>query len=163
MEPHMIEANEKFFDNIINVLREDGIYFWPSAGVPFTKKDGKLQGDLAASREAEKIVSKKYFKKNFVISQKDVSSQEIKKENMKATAIDSLTNHWNDIAKGVLVGKTIVAARYLSDKEANNMGWNKRPLMFTLNDGTNCLVSMDDEGNDGGSLFYGTSGVLPTL
>jgi hypothetical protein len=69
MEPHMIEANEQFFDNLLVVLREGGVWGWPAAGVLFTKKDGRLLGDLAANREAEKIVSKKYFKKNFGISQ----------------------------------------------------------------------------------------------
>lgn len=70
---------------------------------------------------------------------------------------------WNKIAKKVLQGKTIVEARYLNDEEMENMGWYKRPLCFFLNDGTSCILSMDDEGNDGGTLFYGTNGVLPTL
>jgi hypothetical protein len=43
------------------------------------------------------------------------------------------------------------------------MGWYKRPICFFLNDGTSCILSMDDEGNDGGVLFYGQNGVLPTL
>jgi hypothetical protein len=43
------------------------------------------------------------------------------------------------------------------------MGWYKRPIVFTLNDGTHCILSADDEGNEGGSLFYGDNGVLPTL
>ena len=71
--------------------------------------------------------------------------------------------HWNKVAKETLQGKTIVDVRYLNDKEMKNMGWYKRPVCFFLNDGTSCIVSADDEGNDGGSLFYGTNGVLPTL
>ena len=43
------------------------------------------------------------------------------------------------------------------------MGWYKRPLCFFLDDGTSCILSADDEGNDGGVLFYGSNGVLPTL
>jgi hypothetical protein len=69
MEQYKIDANERFFDNLLVVLREGGVWGWPDAGVLFTKKDGRLLGDLAANREAEKIVSKKYFKKNFGISQ----------------------------------------------------------------------------------------------
>jgi len=51
---------------------------------------------------------------------------------------------WDTEAQKVLKGKTIVEARY-------------------LNDGTSCILSADDEGNDGGVLFYGDNGVLPTL
>jgi hypothetical protein len=69
MEPNMIEANEKFFDNLLVVLREGGVWGWPDAGVLFIKKDGKLLGDPAANREVKKIISEKYFKKNFGISQ----------------------------------------------------------------------------------------------
>jgi hypothetical protein len=70
---------------------------------------------------------------------------------------------WSTKAKEVLKGKTIVDVRYLNDKEMEMMGWHKRPICFFLNDGTSCILSMDDEGNDGGSLFYGQDGVLPTL
>ena len=70
---------------------------------------------------------------------------------------------WNAKAAEVLRGKTIVEARYLNDEEMEMMGWYSRPLCFFLNDGTSCILSCDDEGNDGGVLFYGENGVLPTL
>lgn len=70
---------------------------------------------------------------------------------------------WNEQAKQVLQGKTIVEVRYLNDDEMEMMGWDKRPICFFLNDGTSCIISMDDEGNDGGALFYNDNGVLPTL
>jgi hypothetical protein len=71
--------------------------------------------------------------------------------------------HWNGVAKKVLLGKTIVDVRYLNDKEMEMMGWHSRPVCFFLNDGTSCILSCDDEGNDGGVLFYGANGVLPVL
>ena len=71
--------------------------------------------------------------------------------------------HWNKVASDVLKGRTIVEVRYLNDKEMKDMGWYKRPICFFLDNGTSCILSMDDEGNDGGSLFYGQNGVLPTL
>jgi hypothetical protein len=47
------------------------------------------------------------------------------------------------------------------------MGWYKRPICFELDNGTLCIPSMDDEGNDGGSLFYQEKGkeldVLPVI
>lgn len=70
---------------------------------------------------------------------------------------------WTKRAKEVLQGKTIVEVRYLNDEEMEMMGWYKRPICFFLNDGTSCILSMDDEGNDGGVLFYGSDGILPTL
>ena len=74
-----------------------------------------------------------------------------------------ILKQWTDEAKKVLQGKTITEVRYLNDEEMEMMGWYKRPICFFLNDGTSCILSMDDEGNDGGVLFYGQDGVLPTL
>ena len=74
-----------------------------------------------------------------------------------------ILKQWTDEAKKVLQGKTITEVRYLNDEEMKMMGWYKRPICFFLNDGTSCILSCDDEGNDGGVLFYGKDGVLPTL
>lgn len=74
-----------------------------------------------------------------------------------------LLQTWTTKAKEVLEGRTITSVRYLNDSEMNMMGWYKRPVVFFLDNGTSCILSMDDEGNDGGVLFYGNDGVLPTL
>jgi len=74
----------------------------------------------------------------------------------------SKKNEWSDykddnltkIAKKILQGRKIVDVRYLSDEEMELMGWYKRPICFQLDNGTICIPQMDDEGNDGGSLFY---------
>lgn len=63
---------------------------------------------------------------------------------------------WNDFAKRHLLGKTIVSVRYMTQKEAENMGWHSRPVAMFFSDGSYVFPSMDDEGNDGGALF-GTS------
>lgn len=73
------------------------------------------------------------------------------------------TKHWTDVAKSVLLGRTIVEVRYLNDEEMELMGWYKRPISFTLDNGEYCILSCDDEGNDGGVLFYGKNGVLPVI
>ncbi len=78
------------------------------------------------------------------------------------TKPDTLS-HWTGVAKKVLEGKTIVEVRYMNDQEMEMMGWYSRPICFFLNDGTTCLLSQDEEGNDGGVLFYDENGVLPTL
>jgi hypothetical protein len=81
---------------------------------------------------------------------------------------EELDKYWNGKAQFVLKGKTIVDVFYMSADDADdNFGWYKRPVVMRLNDGTELIVSADDEGNDGGSLFYTTkeepNGVLPTL
>lgn len=70
---------------------------------------------------------------------------------------------WTRKAKDVLLNRTIVGVRYLNDAEMEDMGWYSRPLAIFLDNGEHLIISSDDEGNDGGALFYGTNGVLPTL
>jgi len=70
---------------------------------------------------------------------------------------------WTKKAKEILEGRTIKEVRYLNDEEMEMMGWTKRPICFFLDNGETCVVSMDDEGNNGGALFYGTNGVLPVI
>lgn len=81
--------------------------------------------------------------------------------------IKDLDKYWNVKARQTLLGKTIVSVNYMTSKDAEDMGWYKRPIMFQLNDGTICYLSMDDEGNDGGTLFLsdkdGKHDVLPVL
>lgn len=78
-----------------------------------------------------------------------------------------LEKHWNRKAQQVLEGRTIVQAFYMSEAEAEEWGWYKRPIIMILDDDTQLMISADDEGNDGGSLFYANKeeldGVLPTL
>ena len=68
-----------------------------------------------------------------------------------------MENHWNEFAKKQLLGKTIASVRYMTQKEATNMGWYSRPLAIFFTDGSFIFPSMDDEGNDGGTLFGQTS------
>lgn len=61
--------------------------------------------------------------------------------------------YWTDFAKQHLVGRKIVAARYMTDKEVNDMGWGCKPVVFQLDDGSVWFPSQDDEGNGPGALF----------
>ena len=72
-------------------------------------------------------------------------------------------DYWTKKSKEVLEGRTIVEVRYLTDEEMEDIGWDSRPIIFILDNGTYCTLSADDEGNDGGVLFYNENGVLPTL
>jgi hypothetical protein len=52
-------------------------------------------------------------------------------------AKEEIEKRWTKYGKDNLVGKTIKQVRYLTQAEADIMGWYSR----------------DDEGNDGGALF----------
>lgn len=67
--------------------------------------------------------------------------------------IDNPQEHWTKVAQSTLVGRKIVAVRYLSDREVERLGWTSRSVIFELDNG--CLVwpTMDDEGNDAGAIF----------
>lgn len=62
--------------------------------------------------------------------------------------------------KKLLVGRKVVDVRYMTEDEATNMMWNSRPLCLFLDDGSVIIPQSDDEGNDGGAMFYlGKEGV----
>ena len=71
--------------------------------------------------------------------------------------------YWNKKAESVLLNRKIIAVRYLTKEEADEIGWHSRPISFELDNGTYCICSMDDEGNNGGALFYNKDGVLPVI
>jgi hypothetical protein len=64
-----------------------------------------------------------------------------------------MIERWTSYAITKLLGKTIVAVRYLNSKEINTLGWSRRALVIQLSDGTILYPSADDEGNDAGALF----------
>ena len=54
----------------------------------------------------------------------------------------------------LLVGRTIAKVQYLTQKEADDMGWDSRPLVIWFTDGSHIVPQSDDEGNNGGAMFY---------
>ena len=76
---------------------------------------------------------------------------------------ETIEQFWNKRAK-VLVGKTIKEVRYMTDKEAEDFMWYKKPIVIVFTDGSYIIPQMDDEGNDGGSV-YGSDDKLtfPTI
>lgn len=77
----------------------------------------------------------------------------------------STKNYWIEKARSVLVGRTIVAARYLTNDEAERLGWSSRSVILELDNGDLVWPSRDDEGNDAGALFTTNSkaDTLPIL
>jgi hypothetical protein len=80
---------------------------------------------------------------------------------------NEIKKFWEDVATDVLKGRTIVSVKYISEDEAKELGWYNKSISFTLDDGTICFVSCDDEGNDAGALFYTNekerNGTLPVI
>jgi len=52
-----------------------------------------------------------------------------------------------------LNSKRINDVRYMTQKEAQEMGWFSRPLIIFFEGGGFIYASADDEGNDGGAMF----------
>lgn len=69
---------------------------------------------------------------------------------------------WGDKVAAELVGKAIVAVRYLTEEEREELGWYDRSVVIQLDDGTLIWPSRDDEGNGAGALFT-TLEELPTV
>ena len=59
-----------------------------------------------------------------------------------------------EIAKDLLVGKTIIDIVYLSKFNCEQSLWSKRPIMIIFDDDSTVIPMSDDEGNDGGALHY---------
>lgn len=72
---------------------------------------------------------------------------------------------WNLECAKHLIGKTIKNVRYMTDKEMNESGWCKKPLVIFFTDGSYMFSSADDEGNEAGALFTSFEGldVIPTI
>lgn len=63
-------------------------------------------------------------------------------------------DQWEMLAKKMLVGRTIKSVAFMSHKDAEQCGWDKRPLIIELDNGLCLYPSADDEGNEGGALFH---------
>ena len=74
--------------------------------------------------------------------------------------------YWNEYAESKLLGYKIVQARYLTEIENENIGWNSRPVALLLKKGKKefwAVPQSDDEGNDGGALAIGSNDIMPVL
>lgn len=61
--------------------------------------------------------------------------------------------YWTDFANERLQGLTVKCCRYLSEEEAEALGWSGRCLVVEFNNGFKIFSSRDDEGNGPGTLF----------
>jgi hypothetical protein len=73
----------------------------------------------------------------------------------------------NKFVESLLLNRTIVEVRYMTDEEANNLEFFHRGVALKLDDGTILYACKDNEGNDAGALHYFKDGdentVLPVI
>ena len=62
-------------------------------------------------------------------------------------------NRWLLDINRKLQGRTIKEARYLTDAEAEGLGWHRKAVVLILDNGHQIWPSADDEGNDAGAMF----------
>ena len=62
-----------------------------------------------------------------------------------------------------LKGKTIKEVTWLSDGDMKQMMWYKRPVIIHFTDGSFVIPQSDDEGNDGGSMYYQDKNTSDTI
>lgn len=66
----------------------------------------------------------------------------------------STVDKWEEKASKLLVGRTIMEARYMTGDEVDGLGWNHAALVLILDDNSLMFVMADDEGNDAGALLH---------
>ena len=74
----------------------------------------------------------------------------------------TITKSWTQRVAEKLVGRKIVKVRYMDEQEAEDCGFESRPIVFVLDDGNSIYPMHDDEGNDAGAMGT-TSQKLPTM
>ena len=62
-----------------------------------------------------------------------------------------------------LIGRTIASVRYMNEEEADEMGWDRTPLVIIFGDGTYLFPMSDDEGNDAGAMSHPSIGIIPVI
>jgi len=80
-------------------------------------------------------------------------------------ATEEMLRKWNKKVASRLEGRKITSARYLTDREAENQGWDSSGLVIFLDDGNHLVLSRDDEGNRPGAAFtsYEDLEIIPVL
>ena len=80
-----------------------------------------------------------------------------------------IVEQWTGRAEKLLLGRKIIRIEYMSEDEIKHAGWHSRPICLQLDDKSWLVPQRDDEGNDGGALYYSNpegpdkSEVLPVI
>ena len=79
--------------------------------------------------------------------------------------MNDIEKRWTAAATRQLIGRRIILVRYMTQEEADDVGWMSRPVVLVLDDGNLIYPASDDEGNDGGALYTNNeqNPVLPVI
>ena len=75
---------------------------------------------------------------------------------------EQLKKQWAKEAADKLVGRRIVAVRFMTKEEVKDCAWFSAAVILKLDDGTMLYPMADDEGNGAGALAT-TNEVLPVI
>ena len=79
---------------------------------------------------------------------------------IKVAGNAELREYWGNLASNFLVGKTIRRVRYLTDREREDIAWDRSGLVIEFEDGHWILAMRDDEGNDAGAIWTSSQSEL---
>lgn len=71
----------------------------------------------------------------------------------KKNATEAMKQRWQTVATRHLLGRKIVAIRWMTPEEQKAMGWDHAAVVLILDNLMMIWPSADDEGNDAGALF----------
>jgi hypothetical protein len=117
-------------------------------------KDLEASLDSGASTEALQQAAQQAQEAAEVIVEEGADTGLFEVPNQETPA--QMTKRWVKYGEEHLKNQTIKAVRYLTKNEASGLGWQSRPIVLELDNGTLLLPSSDDEGNDGGALIGNT-------
>ncbi len=86
-------------------------------------------------------------------TKKDANSEVVNFLEKQKKFQNSLGQQWKNRLSPEILGQRIVKMHYMSKRDAEKLGWHKRPLMLMLENGTYIIPQQDDEGNDGGAMW----------
>jgi hypothetical protein len=96
--------------------------------------------------------------------------QQGKDKTMTEKPLDQMTNKeltdvWNKRVSKLLVGRKIIKVEYISEEDANEQGWDSRPVQIQLDNGVWLTPTSDDEGNNGGAIHTNlkNNSIIPVL
>ena len=70
---------------------------------------------------------------------------------------------WTKKAEKLLLHRKIVKVEWMNKDDADEIGWDSKPVCLLLDNDMWIFPMRDDEGNDGGALAVGPEETLPVF
>ena len=97
-----------------------------------------------------------------IIAKTQIKSHELAKQHKDLLEIKMQAKDETMFPENKLIGLTIEGVSYMTEEEAEGIGWSCRPIVLHLTGGLWLLPLSDDEGNNGGTPVSYTHLTLPT-